>query len=74
MRFLNPTPTMPLASTARAFGTPGGGGSLGFADPDARAGYAYAMNQLGFYMPVVPRRLAIRSAFFACIEGSPQHS
>lgn len=71
MGFLKPSPAMRFGSSTRAYGTPGGGGSLGFADPDARVGYAYAMNRLGFHMPVDPRELAIRHAFYRCIGGPP---
>ena len=74
MGFLKPSAAMPFGSSSRAFGTPGGGGSLGFADPDAGVGYAYAMNRLGFHMPVDPRELAIRNAFYRCIGGPPQHN
>lgn len=31
----------------RSFGHPGAGGSMGFADPDARIGFGYVMNQMG---------------------------
>jgi CubicO group peptidase (beta-lactamase class C family) len=72
MGFLKPTAGMPFGSSHRAFGTPGGGGSLGFADPDPQVGYAYAMNRLGFHMPVDPRELAIREAFYTVIGGPPQ--
>jgi CubicO group peptidase (beta-lactamase class C family) len=34
------------SSGAGAFGCPGAGGSIGFADPEARVGFAYVMNQM----------------------------
>lgn len=38
--------TMPLSPSPNAFGHAGAGGSLGMADPDARVGFGYVMNQM----------------------------
>lgn len=46
--YLKPFPGFEFGSSDRAYGTPGGRGSLGFVDPDARVGYGYGMNRLGF--------------------------
>ena len=35
-----------MGPNANSFGHPGAGGSVGFADPDARIGFGYAMNQM----------------------------
>ncbi len=67
--FLRPTPDYMFASTLRAFGTPGAGGSFGFADPDARLGYAYVMNKLDFYLVDDPREKALRDAVYAALRA-----
>jgi CubicO group peptidase (beta-lactamase class C family) len=54
----------------RSFGAPGSGGSLGFADPDARVGYAYVTSQMGTALTGDPRDVALRDALYASLENS----
>ena len=49
---------LPLASfgpNPGSFGHPGAGGSVGFADPEARVGFGYAMNRMGPHILLDPR-------------------
>ena len=65
--FLRPGPEPFFGSSQRAFGSPGAGGSFGFADPDAHVGYAYVMNKLDFYLENDPREKALRDALYRAI-------
>jgi CubicO group peptidase (beta-lactamase class C family) len=65
--FLRPGPALTFGSSPRAFGTPGAGGSFGYADPDARLGYAYVMNKTDFYLFDDPREKALRDALYRAI-------
>lgn len=66
--FLRPGPGgLAFGSSERSFGTPGAGGSFGFADPDARVGYAYVMNQTGYHLIDDPREISLRDAIYRAI-------
>ncbi len=68
--YLKPFPKLRFGSSDKAFGTPGAGGSFGFADPDTGIGFAYAMNKAGFHLYNDPRELALRQALFHDIVGA----
>lgn len=52
----------------QAFGHPGSGGALAFADPENQIGFAYVMNQMGPYLMVDPRPRALAEAFYSCLD------
>ena len=66
--FMKSSPTWPFGSE-RSFGSPGSGGSLGFADPEAGIGYAYVTSQMGTALTGDPRDLALRNAVYSIIRG-----
>jgi CubicO group peptidase (beta-lactamase class C family) len=68
--FIKPSPFAVFGSADGAFGTPGAGGSFGFADPDTGIGYGYVMNKLGFRLISDPRELRLRQALFHDILGA----
>jgi CubicO group peptidase (beta-lactamase class C family) len=53
-----------------AFGHPGAGGSLGFADPEARLGFGYVMNRMHLAAEPDPRAHSLVKATYACLESS----
>lgn len=65
--FMKPSPVWPFGSEG-SFGTPGSGGSLGFADPKAGIGYAYVTSQMGTALTGDPRDLALRNAVYSIIS------
>jgi len=54
-----------------SFGSPGAGGSLGFADPTVGVGYAYVTSRMGTRLTGDPREVALRDALYSAIPGSP---
>ena len=47
-----------------AFGHPGAGGSVGFADPENRLGFGYVMNRMGPHILLDPRAVALVDATY----------
>ena len=67
--FMTPGDTWRFGS-ARSFGSPGSGGSLGFADPEAGLGYGYVTSQMGTIFTGDPRDIALRDAIYRVLEKS----
>jgi CubicO group peptidase (beta-lactamase class C family) len=71
-RFLLGFMKPPLLSfgSPRAFGAPGAGGSIGFADPESGIGYAYVTSQMGPALIGDPRDMALQQALHDAIRAS----
>jgi CubicO group peptidase (beta-lactamase class C family) len=56
----------------RAFGSPGAGGAMGFADPETGFGYGYVTAKMGTALMGDPREVALRNAIYDVIarEGT----
>jgi CubicO group peptidase (beta-lactamase class C family) len=67
--FMKSSSALPFGS-ARSFGSPGAGGALGFADPEAGVGYAYVTNKMGTQLTGDPRDVALRDALSSCLPAS----
>jgi CubicO group peptidase (beta-lactamase class C family) len=57
-------PDARFGPSKRAFGHPGAGGSLGFADPEHRVGFGYVMNRMGPHILLDPRAVALIDAVY----------
>lgn len=67
--FMLPQPEARFGPSASSFGHPGAGGSIGFADPEHRVGFAYVMNRMGSSLLLDPRPAALIDAFYTCLAG-----
>jgi CubicO group peptidase (beta-lactamase class C family) len=67
--FIKPGPELDFGTSQAAFGTPGAGGSFGFADPDSRLGFAYVMNKMDYFMFDDPREKALRDAVHRSVRA-----
>lgn len=61
------TPAESFGPNPDAFGHPGMGGSLGFADSKTGIGFGYVMNHMVFEVAVDPRVLALTDALYSCL-------
>jgi CubicO group peptidase (beta-lactamase class C family) len=59
--FMKSCAAFPFGS-ASSYGSPGAGGAMGFADPEAGVGYAYVTSQMGTTLTGDPRDVALRRA------------
>jgi CubicO group peptidase (beta-lactamase class C family) len=71
--FMKPSSVWPFGS-ASSFGSPGSGGSLGFADPSAGVGYAYVTSKMGTTLTGDPRDVALRGALYSGVRASSEAS
>jgi CubicO group peptidase (beta-lactamase class C family) len=55
--------------SSSSFGSPGAGGSMGFADPVAGIGYAYVTSQMGTSLTGDPRDIALRDALSTALRS-----
>jgi len=67
--FLKPSSAIQFGSSVAAFGTPGAGGSFGYADPGLELGFGYGMNRMDFYLIDDPRQKALRDTAAACARS-----
>ena len=56
-----------MGRNPRAFGHTGAGGAIGFADPDARIGFAYGMNRMYSGAGISPRLQVLVDATFSAL-------
>ena len=64
---LNSPAAVYMGPNARSFGHHGIGGSIGFADPDARIGFSYCVNKMHSVGTNGPRAARLIDALYACL-------
>ena len=63
--FMMSQPGASLGPNAKSFGHPGAGGSLGYADPEAKIGFGYTMNKMHAGLLIDARATALIDALYA---------
>jgi CubicO group peptidase (beta-lactamase class C family) len=64
-----PRPDCRFGRGARAFGHPGAGGCLGFADPDYRLGFGYVTARMGQSILIDQRAIRLIDTLYSLLEG-----
>jgi CubicO group peptidase (beta-lactamase class C family) len=67
MGFMLSQPGASFGPNPKAFGHPGAGGSLGYADPRAKVGFGYTMNRMAGGLLIDTRPAALMEAFYASV-------
>ena len=62
--FMMSQPGSELGPNPKSFGHPGAGGSLGYADPEAKIGFGYTMNKMETSLLIDPRATALIEAVY----------
>jgi CubicO group peptidase (beta-lactamase class C family) len=65
--FMMSQPGASLGPNPKSFGHPGAGGSLGYADPEAKIGFGYTMNKMQTSLLIDPRATALIDAVYASL-------
>jgi CubicO group peptidase (beta-lactamase class C family) len=68
--FMKPCENLRFGGGPRSFGSPGAGGAMGFADPDAGIGYAYVTSRMGTTFAGDPRDVALREVLYSVLPRS----
>lgn len=68
--FLKPSDMTHFGSDPKAFGTPGAGGSNGFADPNSGIAFAYVMNKMDYFFTDDPREHSLRFRAYECADAA----
>jgi len=64
-------PNATFAASTKAFGHPGAGGSIGFADPEYQLAVGFVTNHLGPYILMDPRAQQLVRVLMDCLNPSP---
>ncbi|WP_394846093.1 beta-lactamase family protein [Pendulispora brunnea] len=65
--FMLPHEGFACSPNPRAFGNPGAGGFLAFADPEASLGFAYVTSKMSVHTLLDPRAARLSEATYACL-------